>query len=307
MVSTPSVPAPRRHLTITPASVILVCVAALLAIGLTVLYSASSTAKGGPTAYLYKQLIFLAISIGGGWMVARLDLEQLRKFTWIASAVALVGLLLVLIPHIGITVKGSRRWLGFGGVLQRPSHGVRCGRLWGGGRFSQHGHRHSRRPFHLGGKLVAAASNRDDQAWMFGVRLDLAPQAGDLHVDAAVEAVGVAPGQHLQQPLTRQHPAGALRQGQQQRELARRQRDIGARRIGQTVPGDVEAVAGEVQHRGCLLRRGRRLQRLGHPREQTGLLGCVAHQDDAGGCGAQFGDGVARIPLQPSRRHHRER
>ena len=116
MVSTPSVPAPRRHLTITPASVILVCVAALLAIGLTVLYSASSTAKGGPTAYLYKQLIFLAISIGGGWMVARLDLEQLRKFTWIASAVALVGLLLVLIPHIGITVKGSRRWLGFGGV-----------------------------------------------------------------------------------------------------------------------------------------------------------------------------------------------
>ena len=116
MVSTPSVPAPRRHLTITPASVILVCVAALLAIGLTVLYSASSTAKGGATAYLYKQLIFLALSLGGGWVVARADLEHIRRHVWILAAVALAGLVLVLIPHIGITVKGSRRWLGFGGI-----------------------------------------------------------------------------------------------------------------------------------------------------------------------------------------------
>jgi cell division protein FtsW len=116
MVSPPSAPAPRRHLTITPASVILVCVATLVAIGLTVLYSASSTAKGGATAYLYKQLIFLALSIGAGWIIARADLEQLRRFAWIAAGVAFCGLLLVLIPHIGISVKGSRRWLGLGGV-----------------------------------------------------------------------------------------------------------------------------------------------------------------------------------------------
>jgi cell division protein FtsW len=116
MVSPSSSPAPRRHLTITPASVILVCVATLVAIGLTVLYSASSTAKGGATAYLYKQLIFLALSIGAGWIIARADLEQLRRFCWIAAGVALAGLVLVLIPHIGISVKGSRRWLGLGGV-----------------------------------------------------------------------------------------------------------------------------------------------------------------------------------------------
>lgn len=116
MVSSPSAAVPRRHLTITPASVILVCVAALLAIGLAVLFSASSNAKGGPTAYLYKQLIFLALAIGAGWIVARADLEHLRKYAWIAGAITLVGLLLVLIPHIGISVKGSRRWLGFGGV-----------------------------------------------------------------------------------------------------------------------------------------------------------------------------------------------
>ena len=121
MVKTPSESAPRRPLTITPASVILVCVAALVAIGLAVLFSASSTAKGGPTTYLYKQLIFLALAIGAGWLVDRADLEQLRKFSWVVAAAALVSLVLVLLPHIGITVKGSRRWLGLAGVRLQVS------------------------------------------------------------------------------------------------------------------------------------------------------------------------------------------
>ncbi|MBA4137024.1 MAG: putative lipid II flippase FtsW [Opitutus sp.] len=113
--STSAAPAPRRHLTITPASVILVCVAALLAIGLTVLFSASSTVKGAaPTTFLYKQLIFLALAIGAAWMVVRADLESLRRFAWIIAVAALVLLLLVLIPGIGVSVKGSRRWLNLG-------------------------------------------------------------------------------------------------------------------------------------------------------------------------------------------------
>ena len=114
MVSSTSAVLPRRPLTITPASVIIVCVAALVAIGLVVLFSASSPIKGGPYAYLYKQLIFLALAIGAGWLVAIADLEQLRKFAWIAAAISLFLLVLVLIPQIGISVKGSRRWLNLG-------------------------------------------------------------------------------------------------------------------------------------------------------------------------------------------------
>jgi len=114
--STSAAPAPRRHLSITPASVILVCVAALLAIGLTVLFSASSTAKGAvaPTTFLYKQLIFLALAIGTAWMVVRADLESLRRFAWIIGGAALLLLFVVLIPGIGVTVNGSRRWLNLG-------------------------------------------------------------------------------------------------------------------------------------------------------------------------------------------------
>ncbi len=120
-MSSPSTTASRRPLTITPASVIIVCVAALVCIGLVVLFSASSPIKGGPYAYLYKQFIFLALAIGAGWVVAVADLEQLRRVAWIAAAVALVGLVIVLVPHLGITVKGSRRWLGIGSVRLQVS------------------------------------------------------------------------------------------------------------------------------------------------------------------------------------------
>jgi cell division protein FtsW len=121
MVSSTSAVLPRRPLTISPASVILICVATLVSIGLAVLFSASSPMKGGPYAYLYKQFIFLALAIGAGWLVVIADLEQLRRFSWIAAGVALFLLVLVLIPQIGISVKGSRRWLGLGSVRLQVS------------------------------------------------------------------------------------------------------------------------------------------------------------------------------------------
>ncbi len=119
-MSSPSA-VPRRPLTITPASVIVVCVAALVVLGLVVLFSASSPIKGGPYAYLYKQFIFLAVAIAAGWVVAIVDLEQLRKFAWVVGVLALVALLFVLIPGIGIKVNGARRWVGFGGVRLQVS------------------------------------------------------------------------------------------------------------------------------------------------------------------------------------------
>jgi len=119
-VSSPSA-VPRRPLRITPASVIVICVAALVALGLVVLFSASSPIKGGPYAYLYKQFIFLAVAIAAGWVVAMVDLEQLRKFAWVVGVLALVALLFVLIPGIGIKVNGARRWVGFGGVRLQVS------------------------------------------------------------------------------------------------------------------------------------------------------------------------------------------
>lgn len=118
MASSPSAAVPRRHLTISPASVIVICVVALVSIGLVVLFSASSPIKGGPYAYLYKQLIFLALAIGVGWAVAVADLEQLRKFAWVAAGIVIAGLIAVLFTR---PINGSRRWLNLGFTVLQVS------------------------------------------------------------------------------------------------------------------------------------------------------------------------------------------
>lgn len=113
MVGSPSAAVFRRPLSITPASVIVVCVAALVSLGLVVLFSASSPLKGGPYAFLYKQFIFLAVAIGAGWLLAIADLEQLRKFAWVVAGVSLVLLVVVLFTR---PINGSRRWLNIAGL-----------------------------------------------------------------------------------------------------------------------------------------------------------------------------------------------
>jgi cell division protein FtsW len=96
--------------------VIAVCAAALTILGLTILFSASAGFRQGPYFYLNKQLMGIALAGATAWVVSRLDLEQGRRFVWILGGGAVVALLLVLIPGIGISVKGSRRWLGLGPV-----------------------------------------------------------------------------------------------------------------------------------------------------------------------------------------------
>jgi cell division protein FtsW len=89
---------------------------ALTFLGLTILFSASASFKQGPYFYLNKQLIGVVLAGGLAWLGSRVDLEALRRYAWPIGLAALVALVLVLIPHIGIAVKGSRRWLGLGGV-----------------------------------------------------------------------------------------------------------------------------------------------------------------------------------------------
>lgn len=106
--------APRPSLGINPAAVILVCAMALVALGLTILFSASASFKQGPYYYLNKQIIGVVAAGVLAYVVGRLDLESLRKYAWPIGIITVVMLVAVLVPHLGIKVKGSRRWLGFG-------------------------------------------------------------------------------------------------------------------------------------------------------------------------------------------------
>jgi cell division protein FtsW len=96
------------------------CVAALLALGMVMLYSSSMAQVG--THYLVKQLLGCAIGMALCLMAAALDYRRLKKFAWPLFALAVVLLVLVFLPHIGIRRNGAARWLGYGKTsLFQPS------------------------------------------------------------------------------------------------------------------------------------------------------------------------------------------
>lgn len=96
-----------------PTTIIAVCALALTILGLTILFSASASFKQGPYYYLNKQLMGVALGTGLAFIASRIDLEAARRYVVFIGVGCVVCLILVLIPHLGIMVKGSQRWLGY--------------------------------------------------------------------------------------------------------------------------------------------------------------------------------------------------
>jgi cell division protein FtsW len=106
-------------------SILVGIVLLLLALGIIMLASASSV-KGDdvhkdPNYFLRRQLVFLAAAVGAGVVAASVDYHRWQKY-WIPVAVfAMLLLVLVLVPHIGAKIGGSRRWLKLGPISLQPS------------------------------------------------------------------------------------------------------------------------------------------------------------------------------------------
>lgn len=109
-----------RHV-LNPASVIAICAVALTFLGLTILFSASAAYKQGPFFYLKKQLIGAVLASAVAYVVSRLDLENLRRYSWYIGGACLLLLIAVLIPGVGVWRNGARRWIGYGPVLLQIS------------------------------------------------------------------------------------------------------------------------------------------------------------------------------------------
>jgi len=118
------------------------CVAALLALGLVMLYSSSMTQVGAH--YLMLQLIWCALGFVLCVAATTLDYQWLRKCAWPIFIVALVLLALVLLPlpH-GITKKinGAHRWFILPGMRLQPSEFAKLALVillaWYGDRFQR--------------------------------------------------------------------------------------------------------------------------------------------------------------------------
>lgn len=117
----------RASLLVNPAALIAVCCIGLTILGLTILFSASASFRQGPYFYLNKQLIGVVLAGVVCFVASRVNLDYARRYTWWIAGLCLFLLAIVLIPHIGIEVKGSRRWLGLGPIRVQVSEFAKLG------------------------------------------------------------------------------------------------------------------------------------------------------------------------------------
>lgn len=100
-------------------------VAALIGIGLVMVFSASSAtayAEHGDIAYyLKRQLVWLAIGLAGAYALYRMDYQRLKSLAPYLLVISIALLALVFVPHVGLGVNGGRRWIGTAHWSLEPS------------------------------------------------------------------------------------------------------------------------------------------------------------------------------------------
>ena len=105
----------------------------LIAVGIGMIYSASAVMaqkRFGDSAYFLKrQLVWLAVGMVLLMIFARTDLKTLRAWGVPFLLIGLVALVAVLLPVIGVSVKGARRWLRLGALTVQPAELIKVGVL----------------------------------------------------------------------------------------------------------------------------------------------------------------------------------
>ena len=99
----------------------------LTAIGLVMLLSASfpsayyETQKDGGTAqpayYFIRQAIFAVMGVAAMFFIGKINYQRFRGVAKPLLFVSIILLMLVLVPHVGITRNNATRWLGFGSLF----------------------------------------------------------------------------------------------------------------------------------------------------------------------------------------------
>ena len=106
------------------AYLLFVAVLGLLVIGIVMLFSTSAFARdshGDALFFLKRQSLWLGVGLFICIATALIDYHFWQRIWWIWLAIALITLLFCFVPHIGMRINGSRRWIGFGPVGFQPS------------------------------------------------------------------------------------------------------------------------------------------------------------------------------------------
>jgi cell division protein FtsW len=100
----------------------------LLFFGLVMVYSSSIAMAEGSrftgyqsTYFLFRHGIYVALGLAGALLAFQVPLRLWQQVSMALFVVGFVLLIIVLIPHLGRSVNGAQRWIGFGPVNLQPS------------------------------------------------------------------------------------------------------------------------------------------------------------------------------------------
>jgi cell division protein FtsW len=108
-------------------TVLLASVLALLAVGVVMVYSSSSVVAlmsyGDPSYFMKRQIAWAVLGLLAMMITMRIDHERLgdKRVIGLLLVFTLVLLVAVLVPGIGRTINGARRWLRFGPLSFQPA------------------------------------------------------------------------------------------------------------------------------------------------------------------------------------------
>lgn len=96
----------------------------MLVIGIVMLFSTSAFARdahGDVYFFVKRQAVWLGVGLVICITAALLDYHLWQRTWWLWFGLALVTLILCFVPHLGLRLNGSRRWVGAGPFTFQPS------------------------------------------------------------------------------------------------------------------------------------------------------------------------------------------
>jgi cell division protein FtsW len=96
----------------------------MLVIGIVMLFSTSAFARnshGDVYFFMKRQLVWLGIGLVVCTLAALVDYHFWQRTWWIWFGLAFITLAFCFVPHLGMRINGSRRWVGVGPFTFQPS------------------------------------------------------------------------------------------------------------------------------------------------------------------------------------------
>ncbi len=113
--------------------ILCITVLVLLAMGIIMIMSASApsalSTTGNSYTYVWKQFIFAVLGIALMLIVSKIDYRFYKKYYWQIYVASWAILLLVLVPKLGVSVKGALRWVNLGFTQFQPSELTKIGMI----------------------------------------------------------------------------------------------------------------------------------------------------------------------------------